>query len=157
MPPPTVPQASGIESSFSIPATRGTHHNVMGMNAPKRRDNLSGKHLEKFETCALLHQYTDGVKCRVFLTALTRAAQLCKKYQKTLLSLFNMHQGTIETLREYIRRFNAVGLEIPSGSAEMLANAFAQGLNDGEFFGSLAKKPANNFDNLQAREEKYIL
>ncbi|KAG8390677.1 hypothetical protein BUALT_Bualt01G0108500 [Buddleja alternifolia] len=85
------------------------------------------KHLWKFENCALLHQYTDGVKCRVFLTTLTRAAhqwfnQLApnsihsfeefnlmflhqfassKKYQKTSLSLFHMRQGVNESLREY--------------------------------------------------------
>ncbi|KAL8554534.1 hypothetical protein ACS0TY_002647 [Phlomoides rotata] len=32
-------------------------------------------HLLRFENGALLHQYTDGVKCRVFLTTLTKAAQ----------------------------------------------------------------------------------
>ncbi|KAG8375676.1 hypothetical protein BUALT_Bualt10G0125200 [Buddleja alternifolia] len=105
------------------------------------------EHLRKFKSCALLDQYSGGVKCRVFLTILTRSAQQwfnqlspnsinsfkefssmflhqfasSKKYQKTSLSLFNMHQKANEPLR-----------------------------------GSLAKKPAFSFDNLLARAEKYV-
>ncbi|KAG8390834.1 hypothetical protein BUALT_Bualt01G0124700 [Buddleja alternifolia] len=107
MPPLTTPQALGIESSSSIPATRGTHHNAMGMNALKRR--------------------FDVLK------------SILKKDQKTSLSLFN-----------------ATALEISSTSAKGLANAFAQGLSDEEFFQSLTKKLTTNFDNLLARVEKYV-
>ncbi|KAL8484403.1 hypothetical protein ACS0TY_026900 [Phlomoides rotata] len=32
-------------------------------------------HLLRFENEALLHQYTNGVKCRVFLTKFTKATQ----------------------------------------------------------------------------------
>ncbi|KAG8367485.1 hypothetical protein BUALT_Bualt16G0076900 [Buddleja alternifolia] len=90
------------------------------------------EHLRKFKNCALLDQYSGGVKCRVFLTILTRSAQQwfnqlspnfinsfkefssmflhqfasSKKYQKTSLSLFNMHQKANEPLRGYIQRFN---------------------------------------------------
>ena len=32
-------------------------------------------HLDKFDNTATLHQYTDGVKCRVFLTTLSGSAQ----------------------------------------------------------------------------------
>ncbi|KAL0434577.1 UNVERIFIED_CONTAM: hypothetical protein Slati_2792000 [Sesamum latifolium] len=33
------------------------------------------EHIHKFENAALLHRYTDGIKCRVFLTTLTNSAQ----------------------------------------------------------------------------------
>ncbi|KAL0281872.1 UNVERIFIED_CONTAM: hypothetical protein Sangu_2984200 [Sesamum angustifolium] len=33
------------------------------------------EHLSYFENAALLHQYTDGIKCQVFVTTFTRAAQ----------------------------------------------------------------------------------
>ncbi|KAL0381947.1 UNVERIFIED_CONTAM: hypothetical protein Slati_0492400 [Sesamum latifolium] len=39
---------------------------------------------------------------------------------------------------------------------EIKASAFAQGLMDGDFFNSLAKKPATKFDVLLARVAKYI-
>ncbi|KAG8386729.1 hypothetical protein BUALT_Bualt03G0179400 [Buddleja alternifolia] len=52
--------------------------------------------------------------------------------------------------------FNTVALEVPSANADVLSNAFTQGLRDGEFFRSLAKKPATSFDSLLARAEKYV-
>ncbi|KAL0410826.1 UNVERIFIED_CONTAM: hypothetical protein Slati_3672300 [Sesamum latifolium] len=33
------------------------------------------EHLRRFENAALLHRYTDGIKCRVFVTTFARAAQ----------------------------------------------------------------------------------
>ncbi|KAL0416750.1 UNVERIFIED_CONTAM: hypothetical protein Slati_3506900 [Sesamum latifolium] len=33
------------------------------------------EHLARFENAALLHRYTDGIKCRVFITTFARAAQ----------------------------------------------------------------------------------
>lgn len=75
-------------------------------------------HLGHFENAALLHQYTNGVKCRIFLTTLAGSAhqwfnQLppnsiqsfddfntlflqhfasSKRYHKIMLSLFSMKQ-----------------------------------------------------------------
>ncbi|KAG8382581.1 hypothetical protein BUALT_Bualt05G0092500 [Buddleja alternifolia] len=43
-----------------------------------------------------------------------------------------------------------------SVSAEVLANAFSHGLNDGKFFLSLVKKSVTDFDNLLDRAKKYI-
>ncbi|KAL0458688.1 UNVERIFIED_CONTAM: hypothetical protein Slati_0496000 [Sesamum latifolium] len=33
------------------------------------------EHLSRFENATLLHRYTDGIKCRVFVTTFARAAQ----------------------------------------------------------------------------------
>ncbi|KAG8391014.1 hypothetical protein BUALT_Bualt01G0143900 [Buddleja alternifolia] len=55
-----------------------------------------------------------------------------------------------------IGRFNDVALEVPSASADVLSNIFAQGLNDNEFFRSLSKKPPIGFDNLLTRAKKYM-
>ncbi|KAL0445159.1 UNVERIFIED_CONTAM: hypothetical protein Slati_2238600 [Sesamum latifolium] len=33
------------------------------------------EHLSRFENTALLHRYTDGIKCRVFVTTFARATQ----------------------------------------------------------------------------------
>ncbi|KAL0451344.1 UNVERIFIED_CONTAM: hypothetical protein Slati_1112500 [Sesamum latifolium] len=140
------------------------------------------EHLSRFKNTALLHRYTDGVKCRVFVSTFARAAQqwfnqlpvgaienfqeFCslflhqfansRKLRKTELSLFAVRQKDDEPLKEYLQRFNAAALEVPAATQEVKASAFSQGLLDGDFFKSLAKKPIAKFDALLARATKYI-
>ncbi|KAL0355339.1 UNVERIFIED_CONTAM: hypothetical protein Sradi_3980800 [Sesamum radiatum] len=140
------------------------------------------EHLSRFENAALLHRYTDGIKCRVFVTTFAGAAQQwfnqllvgvigsfqefrslflhqfasSRKVQKTELSLFAIRQGEDEPLKEYLQWFNTAALEVPAATQEAKANAFSQGLLDGDFFKSLAKKPVSKFDALLARAAKYI-
>ncbi|XP_073133730.1 uncharacterized protein [Henckelia pumila] len=140
------------------------------------------EHLGRFENAALLHRYSDAIKCRVFLTTLVRLAQQwfnllqpgsirsfndfslaflyqyasSKKYLKTSLSLFNLKQSEVEPLREYVQRFNTATLEVPAATADTLVNSFTQGLRGGEFFKSLVKKPPLTYDELLSRDEKYV-
>ncbi|KAL0293273.1 UNVERIFIED_CONTAM: hypothetical protein Sradi_6947400 [Sesamum radiatum] len=72
------------------------------------------------------------------------------------LNLFAIRQGEDEPLKEYLQRFNTAALEVPASTQEVKANAFSQGLLDGDFFKSLAKKPVSKFDALLARAAKYI-
>ncbi|XP_073272400.1 uncharacterized protein [Primulina huaijiensis] len=140
------------------------------------------EHMGRFENAALLHQYSDGVRCRVFLGTLVRSAQQwfntlqpnsirsfedfsaaflhrfarSKRHQKNYLSLFVMKQQESETLREFVQRFNNAALEIPSATPDIMISAFTQGLRGGEFFKSLVKKPPSTYDDLLARAEKYV-
>ncbi|KAL0455097.1 UNVERIFIED_CONTAM: hypothetical protein Slati_0848900 [Sesamum latifolium] len=140
------------------------------------------EHLSHFENVALLHRYTDGIKCRVFVTTFTRAAQQwfnqlpvgaigsfqefrslflhqfasSMKLRKTELSLFVVRQKDDEPLKEYLQRFNATTLKVPAATQEVKASAFSQGLLDGDLFKSLTKKPVSKFDALLARAAKYI-
>ncbi|XP_073017981.1 uncharacterized protein [Primulina eburnea] len=140
------------------------------------------EHLGRFENAALLHQYSDEVKCRVFLGTLVRSAQQwfntllpssihsfedfsaaflhrfasSKKYQKNYLSLFVVKQQEAETLREFVQRFNNVAMEIPAATPDIMISAFTQGLRGGEFFKSLVKKPPSSYDDLLVRAEKYV-
>ncbi|KAL0447535.1 UNVERIFIED_CONTAM: hypothetical protein Slati_1881400 [Sesamum latifolium] len=124
----------------------------------------------------------DGIKCRVFVTTFARAAQQwfnqlptgaigsfqefrslflhqfasCRKLRKTKLSIFAVRQKDNEPLKEYLQRFNTTALEVPSATQEVKASAFSQGLLDGDFFKSLAKKHVSKFDALLARAAKYI-
>ncbi|KAK4395935.1 hypothetical protein Sango_1747800 [Sesamum angolense] len=50
-----------------------------------------------------------------------------------------------ETLRAYVQRFNITVLEVPTAHQEVLISAFTQGLREGPFFESLAKKPTVDF------------
>ncbi|KAL0455923.1 UNVERIFIED_CONTAM: hypothetical protein Slati_0931500 [Sesamum latifolium] len=140
------------------------------------------EHLASFENAALLHRYTDGIKCCVFFTTFARAAQtwfnqlsagaigsfqefrslflhqfaISRKLRKTELSLSAVRQKDNETLKEYLQRFNTAALEVPSATQEVKASVFSQGLLDGDFFKSLAKKPVSKFNALLARTAKYI-
>ncbi|KAL0320223.1 UNVERIFIED_CONTAM: hypothetical protein Sradi_5283800 [Sesamum radiatum] len=86
------------------------------------------EHLSRFENTALLHRYTDGIKCRVFITTFAGAAQewfnqlpvgvigsfqefrslflhqftSSRKVRKTELSLFAISQGEDEPLKKYL-------------------------------------------------------
>ncbi|KAL0427278.1 UNVERIFIED_CONTAM: hypothetical protein Slati_2902600 [Sesamum latifolium] len=98
------------------------------------------EHIRKFENAALLHRYTDYIKCRIFLTTLTGSAQHWfdhlpagsvrsfaefsslfhhqfasgRKYRKSAISLFGIKQQERETLRAYVQHFNTTILEIPA-------------------------------------------
>ncbi|KAL0448440.1 UNVERIFIED_CONTAM: hypothetical protein Slati_1400400 [Sesamum latifolium] len=78
------------------------------------------EHLSRFENAALLHSN--------------------RKLRKTELNLFVVRQKDNEPLKEYLQRFNAATLEVPSATQEVKASAFSRGLLDGDFFNSLAKK-----------------
>ncbi|KAL0319635.1 UNVERIFIED_CONTAM: hypothetical protein Sradi_5225000 [Sesamum radiatum] len=130
----------------------------------------------------LLHRYTDGIKCRVIVTTFAKAAQewfnqlpvgaigsfkefrsvflhqfaSSRKLRKIELNLFVLRQKDDELLKEYLQRFNAAALEVPSATQEVKASAFSQRLLNGDFFKSLAKNPVFKFDALLARAAKYI-
>ncbi|XP_042453673.1 uncharacterized protein LOC122038127 [Zingiber officinale] len=139
-------------------------------------------HLAKFDNAATLHQYTDGVKCRVFLTTLSGPAQRwftrlltgsirsfkdfraaflhhfasSRRDQKISVNLFSLKQGPREALKAYIQRFNQMAMDIPAVSSEVLVNAFTQGLVEGEFFRSLIRRPPKDFAHLQRKATEYI-
>ncbi|XP_073122033.1 uncharacterized protein [Henckelia pumila] len=136
----------------------------------------------RFENAALLHQYSDGIKCRVFLSTLVKFTQQwfnmlkpdsirslddfsvvfmhqfasSKKHQKTYLSLFVMKQQDQKILGEFIQRFNGAALEVPTAIPDILISAFTQGLKGGEFFKSLVKNPPSSYIDLLARTDKYV-
>ncbi|KAL0455038.1 UNVERIFIED_CONTAM: hypothetical protein Slati_0843000 [Sesamum latifolium] len=109
------------------------------------------EHLSRFKNAALLHRYTNGIKCRIFVTTFARAAQQwfnqllvgpigsfqefrslflhqlasSRKLHKMELSLFIVRQTDNEPLKEYLQRFNAVALEVPSATQEVKASAFS--------------------------------
>ncbi|XP_042432811.1 uncharacterized protein LOC122019406 [Zingiber officinale] len=139
-------------------------------------------HLRKFRNVALLHQYSDAIKCWVFLNTLSGLVQkwfdglsnesitcfhdfkivfLChfansRKYQKTDHCLFALKQGPAEPLRSYIKCFNQVAQDVPFATSEILMNAFSYGLVKGEFFRDLIRDPAKNFDEMLGNATSYI-
>ncbi|PIN04334.1 hypothetical protein CDL12_23131 [Handroanthus impetiginosus] len=120
------------------------------------------KHLLRFQTVAVLHQYNDRVKCRAFISTLGESAQtwFSQLPSGSIHSFAQLceylEQEERETLREYIRRFTEATLEVSTTHKEVLANAFIKGLQNEPFFSSLVKKPVEDFDELLARAEKYV-
>ncbi|KAI3461122.1 hypothetical protein Pfo_017785 [Paulownia fortunei] len=123
------------------------------------------EHLCRFENSALLHRYSDGVKCRVFLTTLSKSAQQwfsqlppnsINSFEEFSSVFLHQFASSRKHQKTYIKRFTVAALEVPSATQEVLSNALAQGLQDGKFFRSLAKKSARSFDDLLAQAEKYI-
>ncbi|XP_042432621.1 uncharacterized protein LOC122019188 [Zingiber officinale] len=139
-------------------------------------------HLRKFKNAALLHQYSDAIKCRVFLntlagstlkwfdglpqgsitcfldfkTAFLRRFANSKKYQKTDHCLFALKQGPTDPLRSYINHFNQVAQDVPTATSEILMSAFSHGLGEGEFFKDLIKNLTRNFDEMVKKVACYI-
>ncbi|XP_073137071.1 uncharacterized protein [Henckelia pumila] len=140
------------------------------------------EHLACFENAALLHKYSDPIKCRAFLTTLIGPAQQwfntlrageikefkyfsksflhhfasSKKHPTTTFSLFAIKQREHENLRAYIRRFSALALEVPMATPDLLISAFMQGLDTKDFLKSLIKRPPETYEELLARAEKYV-
>ncbi|KAL0457861.1 UNVERIFIED_CONTAM: hypothetical protein Slati_0413300 [Sesamum latifolium] len=69
------------EEQAGIPFTEGVMEDELPMNcctpAIAEYDGTIDpqEHLSHFENAALLHRYTDGIKCQVFVTTFARAAQ----------------------------------------------------------------------------------
>lgn len=68
----------------------------------------------------------------------------------------SIKKGVGESLRKYVAIFNEAALEVPTANLDVKVNALTQGLQPGDFFRSLAKKPTKMFDELLLRAEKYI-
>ncbi|XP_042404863.1 uncharacterized protein LOC121995101 [Zingiber officinale] len=139
-------------------------------------------HLRKFRNAALLHQYSDAVKCRVFLNTLSGSVQkwfdglshgsiTCfldfktaflrhfasnRKYQKMDHCLFALKQGPSEPLRSYVKHFNQLDQNVPTATSEILMSAFSHGLTEGEFFRDLIRNPVRNFDEMLEKAASYI-
>ncbi|KAL0462485.1 UNVERIFIED_CONTAM: hypothetical protein Slati_0136100 [Sesamum latifolium] len=144
------------EEQAGIPFTEGVMADELPVNyqtpAITEYDGTTDpqEHLSRFENAALLHRYTDGIKCRVFVTTFAQVVQqwfnqlppavigsfqeFCslflhqfassRKHRKTELSLFSIHQKEGESLKDYLQRFNTAALEVPSATQEVKASAF---------------------------------
>ncbi|KAL0439440.1 UNVERIFIED_CONTAM: hypothetical protein Slati_2427000 [Sesamum latifolium] len=117
------------------------HQQVTRETLPTERD--PAEHIRKFENAALLHRFTDSIKCRIFLTTLMSSAQhwfdklpagsvrsfakfsslfqhqfaSSQKYRKSAISLFGIKQEEREILRAYVQCFNTCRIRSPGSSS----------------------------------------
>ncbi|XP_073122494.1 uncharacterized protein [Henckelia pumila] len=192
-PPPFQFQFAAPAPNFQVPPPEYEDDDeILDANLPKQFKlphvgEYDGKgdpeeHLARFENAALLHKYSDQIKCRAFLTTLIGPAQRwfntlrpgeikefkdfsksflhhfasSKKRPTTTFNLFAIKQHEHEDLRAYIRRFSALALEVPMATPDLLISAFMQGLDTKDFLKSLIKRPPETYEELLARAEKYV-
>ncbi|XP_057789602.1 uncharacterized protein LOC131006462 [Salvia miltiorrhiza] len=106
-------------------------------------------HMARFESLMTLHQYNEGIRCRLFSTTLSGLAQKwfykldpgsihnfnelydvfmhqfssSNRAEKTTMSLMDIQQEPQETLSEYAARFNMAALELEESKAAGKADA----------------------------------
>ncbi|XP_057803377.1 uncharacterized protein LOC131018681 [Salvia miltiorrhiza] len=150
---------------------RDRHVHLREKNKQNSRagENDPKVHMAKFETVITLHQYTKGIKCKIFSTTLTGIAQqwfralepdsihsfeqlhdafMCQyasseRAAKTAMSLMDLKQEPTETLKEFAAHFTNASLEVPKAKSQIKGYAFVRGL-----------RPAAFFDNLQLKEAR---
>ncbi|XP_057808514.1 uncharacterized protein LOC131022993 [Salvia miltiorrhiza] len=139
-------------------------------------------HMARFEGLASLHQYGEGIKCRIFATTLSGMAQRwfhnlksssiysygdlylmfmrqfasSKRMGKTAISLMDVKQEPQESLREYVTRFNMAVLDTPEAESLIKCYAFVRGLKQGPLFDALQITPPKEFDNIMAILPGYL-
>ncbi|XP_077217982.1 uncharacterized protein LOC143852482 [Tasmannia lanceolata] len=131
-------------------------------------------HLETFRTLMLLHRASDGFLCRAFPTSLTGAARdwysrlkpnsvdsfgdfmSSRRPRKTAASLMALHQEDDESLKEFIRRFNREGLQVPNLDPSAATNALLAGAKSIEFRRTVARRNPHSLADLIAGAEEYI-
>ncbi|XP_057791137.1 uncharacterized protein LOC131008267 [Salvia miltiorrhiza] len=138
--------------------------------------------MARFKTMITLHQYTEGIKCRICSTTLTgmahqwfRAMELdsihsfeqlydafmhqftrSKRAAKTAMSLMDLKQEPIETPKEFSAHFTKASLVVPKAKSQIKGYAFVRGLRLGAFFDNLQVKQPRDFDDILARLPRYI-
>ena len=122
-------------------------------------------HLDSYRNLMTLQGYSDEVMCKAFLATLkepTRSwfrklslgtidsfGNLSKLFvanftsfrvrQKNVSNLFTVHQKECESLKDYVKRFNQVVLEVEAPNDEVVIMAMMEGLCPGPLFDSLSK------------------
>ncbi|XP_057450088.1 uncharacterized protein LOC130741257 [Lotus japonicus] len=80
-----------------------------------------------------------------------------KSKQVTIEDLYNVRQSDGETLKQYVKRFNAVSIKIEESEPHACARAFKNGLQPGKLNSKLSRKPTRSMAEINARENTYIL
>ena len=141
-------------------------------------------HLNTYKNQMELHGYPDPVRCRAFATTLKGLAMAwfnrippltvssfkelsiafvshfigARTYRKPSYHLLTIKQGSQETLKSYVQRFNAESLKIDVLDDKFVVTAFIAGLGmqSKDLMFSISKNPQSNMAEVLAKAEKYI-
>ena len=141
-------------------------------------------HLNTYKNQMELHGYQDPVRCRVFATTLKGPAMAwfnriphstissfrelsiafvshfigAWTYRKPSYHLLTIKQGSQESLKSYVQRFNAESLKIDVPDEKFAITAFIAGLEvqSKDLMFSISKNPQASMAEVLAKAEKYI-
>ncbi|GFY97496.1 hypothetical protein Acr_12g0000370 [Actinidia rufa] len=81
----------------------------------------------------------------------------CRVRQKSVPHLFTIHQKDGESLKEYVKHFNQVVLEVEDASDKVVIMAMMKGLRPYPLFNSLSKNIPATLLVIQSKTDKYII
>ena len=141
-------------------------------------------HLNTYKNQLELHGYQDPVRCRAFATTLKGPAMAwlnrippsiissfrelsiafvshfigARMYRKPSYHLLTIKQGSQESLKSYVKRFNAESLKIDVPDEKFAITAFITGLEvqSKDLMFSISKNPKASMAEVLAKAEKYI-
>ena len=141
-------------------------------------------HLNTYKNQMELHGYQDPVRCRAFATTLKGPAMAwfnrippatissfrelsiafvshfigARTYRKPSYHLLTIKQGSQESLKSYVQRFNAESLKIDVPDEKFAVTAFIAGLGvqSKDMMFSISKNPQASMAEVLAKAEKYI-
>ena len=141
-------------------------------------------HLNTYKNQMELHGYQDPVQCRAFATTLKGPALAwfnrippssissfrelsiafvshfigARTYRKPSYHLLTVKQGSQESLKSYVQRFNAESLKIDILDEKFAITAFIAGLGvqSKDLMFSISKNPQTSMAEVLAKVEKYI-
>jgi len=140
------------------------------------------EHVDVFTTQAGLYTSDDAILYRVFPTSLKGSALnwftrlppnsidcfdtlvtrfgiqfvTSKPHHLTSLALINIRQEKGESLREFMKRFGMISLNISNLNPEVAMHHLVTALKPGSFVDSLCKKPVSNLDELRTKATKFM-
>ncbi|GFS38024.1 hypothetical protein Acr_00g0055200 [Actinidia rufa] len=80
----------------------------------------------------------------------------CRVRRKNASYLFIVHQKDGESLKDFVKRFNQVVLEVEDPTDKVVVMAMIEGLRPGPLFGSLSKRVPKTLSALQSKADKCI-
>ena len=141
-------------------------------------------HLNTYKNQMELHGYQDPVRCRAFATTLKGPALAwfnrippssissfrelsiafvshfigARTYRKSSYNMLTVKQGSQESLKSYVQRFNAESLKIDIPDEKFANTAFIAGLGvqSKDLMFSISKNPQASMAEVLAKAEKYI-
>ena len=141
-------------------------------------------HLNTYKNQMELHRYQDLVRCRAFATTLKGPAMAwfnrippstissfrelsiafvshfigARTYRKPSYHLLTIKQGSQESLKSYVQRFNTESLKIDVPDEKFTITAFIAGLGvqSKDLMFSISKNPQASMAEVLAKAEKYI-
>ncbi|GFZ05223.1 hypothetical protein Acr_17g0007950 [Actinidia rufa] len=159
-----------ISSKFKLPAQPGIYE---GKTDPM-------DHLDSYKSLMLLQGCSEEVMCKAFSATLkgparswfqktlTRNHRFFWLSQPTIRRQFHelqesaeecfppIHQKEMESLKDFVKRFNQAILEVEDPSDKVIIMAMMEGLRPGPLFDFLFKNVPETLSALQSKADKYI-